>query len=394
MASKAVLEIEAVYDATKATKGFKDTGNAAAGMGRELDNVSRSMDKSTNRLAATADAADGLDSKASQATGSLGALASGFELVGAEKYAAGLQSAALATDFLSGVGGALNLVTNATALANIRATATTVAQSAATKAAAAGQWLLNAAMTANPIGLVILAIAALVAGVVIAYKKSETFRNVVNAAFGAVKTAAGFVFGLLRAYFTGWATVVTTVVTTVKSKVGEAVGVVTGMPGKVKGALGNAGRLLVSAGEDLIRGLINGVKNKAQDLVNSVKDVVGAGIDGAKNLLGISSPSRVFAEMGGQVVAGLTVGIDRDAGNAAQAAGDLARQVAAGFNGPQLALRVPRSSRSTTAPASATAEPTTQVDIRVDGALDPMAVGKQLVELLQRYARISGVTLG
>lgn len=49
------------------------------------------------------------------------------------------------------------------------------------------QWLLNAALTANPIGLVIVAIAALVAGVILAYKKSETFRTIVNALWGAVK---------------------------------------------------------------------------------------------------------------------------------------------------------------------------------------------------------------
>jgi len=49
----------------------------------------------------------------------------------------------------------------------------TVASSAATKAAAAGQWLLNAAMSANPIGLVIAAIAALVAGLVWFFTKTE-----------------------------------------------------------------------------------------------------------------------------------------------------------------------------------------------------------------------------
>ena len=52
---------------------------------------------------------------------------------------------------------------------------------------AAAQWVLNAAMNANPIGLVVVAIAALVAGLVVAYQKSETFRNIVNAAFCVVK---------------------------------------------------------------------------------------------------------------------------------------------------------------------------------------------------------------
>jgi len=59
-----------------------------------------------------------------------------------------------------------------------------------TKVMAAVQWLLNAAMTANPIGIVIVAIVALVAALVIAYKKSETFRKIVKGGFEAVGQAA------------------------------------------------------------------------------------------------------------------------------------------------------------------------------------------------------------
>lgn len=68
-------------------------------------------------------------------------------------------------------------------------TLATIAQNVATKAAAAGQWLLNAAMSANPIGIVVIAIAALVAGFIALYNKSETFRNAVNALWDAVKGA-------------------------------------------------------------------------------------------------------------------------------------------------------------------------------------------------------------
>lgn len=46
-----------------------------------------------------------------------------------------------------------------------------------TKAQTAAQWLLNAAMSANPIGLIVAAIAALVAAFVILWNKSEDFRN-------------------------------------------------------------------------------------------------------------------------------------------------------------------------------------------------------------------------
>lgn len=52
----------------------------------------------------------------------------------------------------------------------------------------AAQWALNAAMSANPIALVIIAIAGLVAGFVTLYKKSETVRTIVNKAFNAIKT--------------------------------------------------------------------------------------------------------------------------------------------------------------------------------------------------------------
>lgn len=70
--------------------------------------------------------------------------------------------------------------TNVSMFARVRATAAlvankvaTLAASAATKAAAAAQWVLNAAMSANPIMLVVLAIAALVAGLVWFFTQTE-----------------------------------------------------------------------------------------------------------------------------------------------------------------------------------------------------------------------------
>lgn len=50
------------------------------------------------------------------------------------------------------------------------------------------QWLLNTAMTANPIGIVIVAVGALVAGIVIAYQQFDTFRAVVDGAWASLKT--------------------------------------------------------------------------------------------------------------------------------------------------------------------------------------------------------------
>jgi hypothetical protein len=56
----------------------------------------------------------------------------------------------------------------------------TLAMRGATIAWTAVQWLLNAALSANPIGLVVVGIAALIGAVILAYKNSETFRNIVQ----------------------------------------------------------------------------------------------------------------------------------------------------------------------------------------------------------------------
>lgn len=73
-----------------------------------------------------------------------------------------------------------------------------LAARAATLAMAAGQAILNAVMTANPIGIVIVAIAALVAGLVLAYNKSETFRNAVQTAARASKAAFDTVVNVIK----------------------------------------------------------------------------------------------------------------------------------------------------------------------------------------------------
>ena len=56
-----------------------------------------------------------------------------------------------------------------------------------TKAATAAQWLFNAAMNANPITLAVIAVGLLGAALVIAYKKFEPFRKIVDDVFGRMK---------------------------------------------------------------------------------------------------------------------------------------------------------------------------------------------------------------
>lgn len=67
------------------------------------------------------------------------------------------------------------------------------------KRQAAGQWALNAAMLANPVVLVVAAIVALIAIIVIAYKKSDTFRKIVDTAFAAIKRAVSVAMAVVVA---------------------------------------------------------------------------------------------------------------------------------------------------------------------------------------------------
>jgi TP901 family phage tail tape measure protein len=57
------------------------------------------------------------------------------------------------------------------------------------KIAAAGMWLLNAALGANPIFLIVAAIAALVAGLILAYHKFDWFRNLVDTVWQGIQAA-------------------------------------------------------------------------------------------------------------------------------------------------------------------------------------------------------------
>ena len=69
-----------------------------------------------------------------------------------------------------------------------------VASAVATGAMTAAQWLLNVALSANPIGLVIIGITALIAGMVALYKWCEPVRQVFDACFGWIGEKIGWVF--------------------------------------------------------------------------------------------------------------------------------------------------------------------------------------------------------
>lgn len=79
---------------------------------------------------------------------------------------------------------------------------------ASTKLWTAAQWLLNAAMSANPIALVVIAIAALVAAFVVLWNKSEAFRNFWINLWDNVKAVASTAWEAITGFFSAaWDTI-------------------------------------------------------------------------------------------------------------------------------------------------------------------------------------------
>lgn len=133
-------------------------------------------------------------------------------------------------------------------------------------------------------------------------------------------------------------TALTRFLSAIRSGASNAVSFVRGIPGRLKSALGRLGGLLVSAGKDLILGMISGIKRAAGALVSAAKGVIGDAIDGAKSLLGISSPSKVFAGIGQDTGRGFIEGLTGIQSRVEAAVSDVSKAVPKAFQAPNLAM--------------------------------------------------------
>lgn len=66
----------------------------------------------------------------------------------------------------------------------------------------------------------------------------------------------------------------------------------------------------IEVGKGIVEGMKTGVKQIAGSLLDAAKGVVSSAIEGAKKLLGISSPSKVFASIGSDMMLGMAQGIE------------------------------------------------------------------------------------
>lgn len=134
----------------------------------------------------------------------------------------------------------------------------------------------------------------------------------------APKIVMALVTGLLSAVGTlisAGATLISTLQSEISKKLSSAASSAMSfakqIPQKIKAGLGS----LVGVGSNLIAGLWNGIKSKFDSVIGKVKAMAAKLPTAVKKVLGISSPSKVFMEVGKWIPEGLALGIEKNLGS-------------------------------------------------------------------------------
>ena len=138
--------------------------------------------------------------------------------------------------------------------------------------------------------------------------------NAVNAGALFVSSIAGFLSALPGNIASWLSGAISTVVGWVTQFASNATSAASQFGSKLRSGLEAIPGTLGNIGSNIVQGIVNGVTGAAGKLVDAVKGAVDDAIQGAKNLLGIKSPSRVFRKIGQYVMQGAALGVDDDAG--------------------------------------------------------------------------------
>lgn len=230
MAGKNQVTLTFAGDSTKLSQAFDQVGQSARRMDTDVGSASRGVGTSFDSVGEAADGAEGKAQGFSDTlTGTKDVMAGVGEIAKGNLFEGFVTAGQGMADL---AGGAASFLVPALKGSVTWIKNTTVAQK-----------LLNTAMKLNPIGLVITAIALLAAGLIYAYKKSETFRNIVNGAFGAVKSVAQSVFGWIS---NNWKTITNIllapfalVVKPIWKHRDSILGAIKAVPGAIKGFMKN-----------------------------------------------------------------------------------------------------------------------------------------------------------
>lgn len=102
----------------------------------------------------------------------------------------------------------------------------------------------------------------------------------------------------------------------------------------------------VSAGHDIINGIVRGLQGGSGSVVQKIKDICANALDSVKSFFGIKSPSRVMAQMGVYIMQGLGIGIEREEDSLVKTAESAAASVLDAFSGISASIGAMDSSYS------------------------------------------------
>lgn len=169
--------------------------------------------------------------------------------------------------------------------------------------AAAATWGFTAALLANPITWIVVGVVALAAAAFLIYRNWGAISTWWAGIWTRIKEIGGAAVQGLISLFMNF----------------TPAGLLIQAFQRVWPALQSIAPKFREFGGQLIMGLINGVLGGIPALVRAVMGAGGRLISGFKDRLGIRSPSRVFASLGDDTIAGLTRGLTRSAGGAVSA---------------------------------------------------------------------------
>ena len=244
-----------------------------------------------------------------------------------------------------------------------------------TKAQTGSQIALNTAMLANPIGIVIIAIAAIIAIGVLLWKNWDTVTEYAGKLWDKIQDVFGWVkenWPLLLAILTGPIGLAVLAITKnfdkIKDKASDIVE-------SIKNFFGDLPDKMTNIGKNIVSGLWNGM----QSMVGWLRDKVTGFFKNlvpswAEKALGIASPSKVFASIGTNIVKGLQSTFNAPA-------------VKSVSNRAQAGIAVPRVSLPSLQSKSG-------INITINAGLgtNGAALGRQVSSAIKQYGKVSTQT--
>lgn len=288
----------------------------------------------------------------------------------------------------------------------------------ATEGMTIAQQLLNLALKANPMGLLVSVIAAVVAALITLWNTNEGFRNAIINAWNAILDVANKVWGAIADFFmvqipAAFNAVITfikehwqSLLMLIVNPIGGAIQLlyelnpkfkewVDGLLAKFKEWFGK----MKDVGKNLVQGLWNGIIDMKNWIIDKVKGFAASILDGIKEAMGIHSPSRETMKDGMYLAQGLGIGFEKEMPSVIDSITKTVGQVTSAIstsldlNGmPNVSQRVTSQNYYTTKNYQSTFE-TVKQPVAVDLVLNETKLGRALVPIFENQQKVVGVRI-